>query len=578
MNDYPLIITERKSLLVFLVTFFSLIITSPDAYAIAPVWLGGPFGLNDGSAGGGAFSVPVIVQVTDPAADTAPAADTVTVKITSDSDPIGFDLTLVETGGSTGIFENTNLALMDGNDVFSLSDTATITIFDDTGVGPSIVDGSILIVSDSDVGGIAPVFTETSPGSNLYTATINFAAVSNPPTNTLGVSAGDIISIVDMTGGNIANGIISPNPSGSKGAISAAVGESVYAEYDNPADIADFTVSNYPVGGRGSGGLLAPGLVVDTKAPSVVNQVSSSNYDCIGDCYPPHFGMDKFGRNVYDNGLTINGVIYDINNDFHTAPNKILNLTVGKIATFVIKTEDTEPDQVIHGELSIGIPKGDFNKQDGTFLINIDRKYPDDFTTRIEGDKTAFRQLSTELKIEGKNTYFVYSFIPTRHLQHDMFAIYVRDVYGFDKLTFVNHGVFFRGISETGTPVYDVFDDKGRMSTITIVDRTLEDLTVAVDQDGKIWRLDKDKFWKKDYEKPENFCTVTTRGFDRNCPEFKHMVLGQHLIAKQYFDSLQIQKEIKPYGASAEYSDTSRLHDSIPNMMKAQAELFKYVN
>jgi hypothetical protein len=285
--------------------------------------------------------------------------------------------------------------------------------------------------------------------------------------------------------------------------------------------------------------------------------------------------MDKFGSNIYDDGLTINGTVYDINNDFHTAPDKILDLPVGKLVTFVVKSGDTDPDQITHGELSIGIPKGDFNKQEGTFIINIDKTFPDGFTTKVEGDRTAFRQLSTELKVDEKNAYFIYSFIPTRHLPYDMFAIYVRDVYGYEKLTFVNHGVFFRGISETGTPVYDVFDDKGRMSTITILDKTLEDLTVAIDQDGKIWRLDKDGFWEKDFEKPENYCMVTTHTFDRYCPEFKNMVLGQQLIAKQYFDSSQVQNVVKPYIASADYSDYPRLHDSLSNMMKAQSDYLK---
>jgi hypothetical protein len=121
-----------------------------------------------------------------------------------------------------------------------------------------------------------------------------------------------------------------------------------------------------------------------------------------------------------------------------------------------------------------------------------------------------------------------------------------------------------------GTPVYDVFDSRGRIATITILDKTLEDLTVAVDQDGNIWRL-KNKIWQKDFVAPDLSCPENSKGYERYCPEFKKLLLEQQQIAKQYFDSSAIQGKT-PTFIPSEPSNYGRGHYSVPNMNKALIE------
>lgn len=331
------------------------------------------------------------------------------------------------------------------------------------------------------------------------------------------------------------------------------------------ANYADAGATAFDVGdGDLTGSIVTTGLPIDTFSSgtySVTYQVTDSNGNsaqairtvfvankpaegrsCGGDCYHPHLGVDQNNRVFYEDGLKINGVTYKISNVLHNHPDKVIELPVGQMVTMKAKVQDTFVDNIERCELSIGIPKGKFDKSLATFKIGINRSFDGQVTNYYEGDLEAFRDVDTSMVNEGNVVMCTWHFTPTKHLEHDMFAVEVMDSYRYTGTYYVNEGVTFRGISEVGTPVYDVMDNKGRLSTITIVDRTLENLNEAVDQDGNLWHL-VNSMWAKDFIRPDMTCYTT----DGTCASgHKALLLEQQEIAKKYFDSSAIQGELKP--------------------------------
>lgn len=280
----------------------------------------------------------------------------------------------------------------------------------------------------------------------------------------------------------------------------------------------------------------------DTEVFAVQEIPKNTGRSCSGDCYHPHLGVDQNSKVFYEDGLKVNGITYKIDNVLHNHPEKVIELPVGQMVTMKAKVQDTYPDDIERCELSIGIPKGKFDKSLAAFKIGINRSFDGQVTNYFEGDLEAFRDVSTSMVNEENVVMCTWHFTPTKHLEHDMFAVEVMDSYRYTGTYYINEGVTFRGISEVGTPVYDVMDSRGRIATITIVDLTLEDLTEAVDQDGNLWHLIDGK-WAKDFIRPDMSCNTT----DRNCASgHKALILAQQEIAKKYFDASAIQGELKP--------------------------------
>ena len=112
----------------FLILIIGILIFVPfsfqDSLAITPEWIGN-VNMNQGAViGAGLPSIPITVTVTDMV---EAGADTITVRITSSVDPVGFDLTLNE--DPLGTFKNRNLALMPENGFATTSSSLTITVF-----------------------------------------------------------------------------------------------------------------------------------------------------------------------------------------------------------------------------------------------------------------------------------------------------------------------------------------------------------------------------------------------------------------------------------------------------------------
>ena len=109
-------------------------------------------------------------------------------------------------------------------------------------------------------------------------------------------------------------------------------------------------------------------------------------------------------------------------------------------------------------------------------------------------------------------------------------------------------------------------DSKGKISTISIIDQTLQDMTKAIDTEGNMWSL-VDGFWQKEYIPNDMSCSLHD---GRNCVAFKDVATKQIDLAKKYFDSSKLQKTVKSSYA-IKYSE--RLprgpHELSPEMQKA---------
>ena len=303
-----------------------------------------------------------------------------------------------------------------------------------------------------------------------------------------------------------------------------------------------------------------------------LNLSAAAKLNSCAEACPPNMGVDKNGKMFFSDGLRINGKPIKMTNQLHVEPSAILTLPVGQPAKFIIKAQDTDPEQIELCSLAIGIPKGDFVMNDATFRIDVKRHLDGTVSSENFGDLNAFQNVTTNFEIVGNQfARCSISFIPTKHLQNDMFAVSVTDKYKDTDTHYVNNGVLFIGKSIVEAPTYYVLDERGLPATLTINDKTLVDLTVAKDEKGNTWHL-KDGHWNKDFVMPDLSCVKPSQGYSRYCPEFKQLLSDEQKLASKTFDSSRIKgAEPKFYFIPA--TDYPRLHDSIPNMNTAMLKL-----
>ena len=113
--------------------------------------------------------------------------------------------------------------------------------------------------------------------------------------------------------------------------------------------------------------------IIEDPLLNPVTGGSGSN-TCAGDCYSPHLGVDQDGKVFYNDGLTINGQTFNVQNILHNSPDTIINLPVGEPVNFQIKAQDSWANQIKHCELGVAIPHGIFDKSQAAFQVNVDRK------------------------------------------------------------------------------------------------------------------------------------------------------------------------------------------------------------
>lgn len=301
---------------------------------------------------------------------------------------------------------------------------------------------------------------------------------------------------------------------------------------------------------------------------------SSHGGSCMGDCYAPHLGNDENSKFFYDDGLRINGKPYEIKNQLHNIGNETIVMPVGKPINLELKVQDSYPDNIESCEVAIGIEKGRFVKQSASYILGVKRSFDGVISTWSEGDKSMFRDFDATMNNKENNVFANFTWTPTVYMQDDMFALECNDIHRYYITYFVNHGIIFKGVSEIGTPEFEYVDDDGRIHVLKIVDETLENLSVAIDESGNYWHGDFGSLWSKEYVRPDMTGSLSKyHGYDRNDYfEFKAYKKGQELLAKQVFDSILIQSEPKPSFAY-DITNYDRMHDPVPNMMKAIGKL-----
>jgi len=511
-----------------------------------PVWPGA-FTLNDGGVpGAGLPTTNATVTVTD---GSVAGAGSIIVRITSSLDSNGFDLTLIETGPGTGVFENINLALMSDNALATTSSSITITVFDDSAPLPvpqTLPPPPILIVSYSDTTGITPTFSETGPDTNLYTATINFGTITNAATNTLAAIPGDIFTVADLGGGNIVHGFINPNPNTGKGAILAEVGGTVTATYfnvtDSTTESAFFTVGANPGGGRGSGGLVKPGMVVDTP--------SSGGGDCSGDCIPPTLGIHNLNR-IVSNGFSFNNNPVDV--DLYYTAYPLITTNVGQENVVVLKIfENGGIQNIEHVGLAFGLGQGQsFGESKAT--IYLDRTFYGTEKTSLYDPENVFDNVkiitsSESCSISGPLCLVVtIHFMFREELEFNMVGTDVWDLKKNSWHNFYNHGIEIEGDSlnppKTVMVAFGEKDMRG-LYELTQLDKKTH---IWIDEFGNIYEDKGNNRFDRIFSTTEKiaFDKTTIHGCDRNCNWFDAYKLNQALLAEITLQDLLGGKNIE---------------------------------
>jgi len=196
-------------------------------------------------------------------------AEEIDVTITSTADTDGVTLTLTETGLNTGIFNITNsLVFMNGTLTPSLNDSITITKTDTS--DPD--DGAIefldqKVTTTTNPSGVTITLTETGETTNLYTGTVSICNSSNPQCISPNIDAvgGDFITISNIAGTQVSNGIILPADGKSSAALLVSCGPDICGLVTATYNGLDVTISPQvtTAGGGGGGGVSRAGLVVN---------------------------------------------------------------------------------------------------------------------------------------------------------------------------------------------------------------------------------------------------------------------------------------------------------------------------
>ena len=557
--------TKYASIFLIIFSLSFSVITVNNAFAIFPVWPGS-FDLNTGGVELSFFMpTTVTVSVTDPAAT---GSGTITVRITSSVDPEGFDLTLNE--GSPGVFTNTNLALMSDDARATMSSTVTITVFDDTTPLPvvqTLGGAPIFIVSDSDPAGFALTLTETGPDTNLYTTTINFDTTTDSVNNIIAAAPGDIFTVGDVGTGNLANGFIEPNPNLGKGAIQAEVGGTVTATYQD-VDSSSFVVSPYPSPGRGSGGLVNPGLVVD-------NPSSVGSGGCSGDCVSPTLGLDKNYNRIVNQGFSYNDNPVDV--ELFYTPYPLITTNVGQENVVVLKIfENGGMQNIEHVGLAFGLSEGQFFSQSKA-TINLDRTLDGrekvsvyDPENTLDNVKIVTSQ--SQCAPAGPLCLVVTIYHTFREpLEFNMVAT---DVWDFNKNSwqnYYNHGIDVRGDSlnppKTKLVAFGEKEMRG-LYELTQIDKKDH---LWIDEFGNLYQdKGKDRF-DRIYTVPEiiQYDKITMHGCNRECNWFDDYKLNQIHLAEIILSDILMGKKIEgelKESFSHSYNITNRAED--PELQK----------
>jgi hypothetical protein len=387
------------SIVVFcFLTFFVFIISPQSAFAVPTIsWDTSPHFLDDGAVG----AIPNTITVNDMNANTS-AIDSINVKVTSTSDPNGIIITLKETGNNTAIFQNRGIIFMKDNNLFPLGSTITVTSHDSfSNADPSVIDSvPFQVQSTSDPAGFIINFNETGVDTGIFTGKIELKTLpSGSSGNILNVTSGDEFTIQNTNWGLQSNGLVTPNPDPTYGAIIANIGDTVTATYEGIS--ANTTIGNNEPGG-GGGGIIHPGFVLD-----LIAQIVGGSPFIVS---PPSFGGTY---NHYSDGLTItqgtHKTTFDLSQYNQEIPTQVMRAEQKINMTF--KTfESYNPTAVIHMGLYI-IPRGqDMITPNSIASIVYEKNSP----VEVNDPNHILSNASASSTTDGKFQYTKFSFVPTK--------------------------------------------------------------------------------------------------------------------------------------------------------------------
>ncbi|AJW70688.1 hypothetical protein [Nitrosopumilus adriaticus] len=576
---------------IYVLVFISSILLIPafplqDAYAVTTiVWrlsggivTGAP--LNQGDAFGTDF-VSVRVTDTDLGAN-GNSLETINVVLTGTTTGDSFTLTLTETGDS-GVFDSGDIVLMNGNDRFLTSDTGTATIADancsgvcdvgaiDTLVGVSGVEG-MDIFSDED-GGTTPItltLVETGLDTREFIASFDFVTSGTSSGSSLRVNPGSVITYIDNEDFEFNNGYILGGPA-NEGAISVvppsdeviSAGEHVARATYNGVS-ADLDITDDFAGGRGSGGLIRPGLVVDSVAPSPTNTESSSGSGCSGDCTPPTVGVDSNLKRIVENGFSFNG--NPVNAELYYTPYPLVTVNVGQQNKVELKIfDDAGFENIAHVGLGFGLGNGEsFDKSRVTINLDMTRD-GQNILSKVDPENVLENVAIITDKVPCNSTSSVLCLkVMIFHtfrapLEFNMLATYIWDHSKNAWQNYYNHGIHIEGDSLNPPKEYSGIH-KGHLIHLFETGKNM-----AIDSSGNTWTFD--KTWKMDYiplEKPID--GITQHGIDRNNAWFESYKKGQELLAEEKLDLMLDDLETEENSKHAPQTHYGDFYNSSENI------------
>ena len=534
----------RKHLLLFV--FLSFAVALPSAFATDPVpgWDFSTYTTNDGGVASSGIST-MQIALTGVA---APGQGTLTARITSDSDPDGFDLILNEQPMSDGEYKSTQLALMTTESVVTMDDSVTVRVLFVSTPGPE----SLGIITDtannadlgtSDDDPLYPVLTLTSE-PDIYEATFSFGPSTDPSSSIVAGKPGDIFTVFRSDPALYSHGFIGPNPDVGKGAILVDIGDKVYANIDGDPTY-QFEVVSAPGGGIVGGGPTPQIIVVDSH-------VGSSGSTCSGDCTPPTLGIGATLERIVYNGFSYNQNPVDV--EQYYTPYPLITTIVGKENVVELKIfDDGGPQNIEHVGLAFGLGHGEsFGESKAT--INLDRdRNGKEFVTLFDPENV-FDNVHVLTKIDycdgvsGAQCLMVSIYHTFREpLNFNMVATYVWDFYKNGWQNYYNHGIHIDGDSlnppKTKKIAFGEKNMKGKF-LLTQIDKKND---LWADEFGNIYQNKGNDRFDRIYDFPKEivYDKVGPHGCTRTCNWFEYEVLHQELLAEIKLNEILRGQEIK---------------------------------
>jgi len=506
--------------------------------------------LNQGDVFGTDF-VTVHVEDTDLIGN---GIDSINVQLTSTVDSAGITITLTE-ASDNGIFDSGRIVLMQGTDRFTTGDTAIVTIEDSTCGGtcdpnnPDILTGGtdgFSVSSDTDSAtGILVDLTETGDDTKIFTGTFQFITGGASSGTSLLVSPGDVITYFGDVDFELQNAFIIPGAAneGAISAVSPGVGTIpastffVTASYNSQS--ASLEVTDDGAGGRGSGGLVRPGVVVDSPSNEEGSESGGGNNGggCSGDCSAPTLGINEKFRRVVDNGFTYNGNTINVERYFTPYPLITVDVGVQNKAVFKIY-ENLGPDNIWHFDLVFGLATGQIMGTSDV-VISWNKSHDGTETVTLVDPHNALdyvRVLTSKGKCKTDSNTSDCLIVTVFHtfrepLESDMVGTNVWDYRRNAWQNFYNHGIHIEGESLNPPDEYVGIHEANLIHIFETGKNT------AIDEAGNTWTFD--KIWTMDYIlKGKIDDGITMHGIDRNNARFDVYKQGQILLAKQKLQEL----------------------------------------